>query len=52
MAGSWISSPMVRVDRGIAAFSPEPHLGWAYPARNWEAPSLPIPPSLGIQAKV
>jgi len=27
MAGSWISSPMVRVDLGIAAFSPEPLLG-------------------------
>jgi len=43
MAGFWISSLMVRVGRGIAAFSSEPHLGWAYLTRNKEAPFLPIP---------
>jgi len=52
MAGFWISSPMVRVDLGIAAVSPEPLLGWAYPARSLEAHSLPIISSLAIQARV
>jgi len=27
-------TPMVRVDLGIASFSPEPLLGWPYPARS------------------
>jgi len=52
MAGPWISSPMVRVELGIAAVSPEPFLGWAYPTRSLEAPSLFILPSSAIQAKL
>jgi len=52
MAGFWTSLPMVRVDPGIAALSPESLLGWAYPARSYEAPFLPVQPFLAIQAKV